>query len=109
LRQAYDYWQDQPDYYPQAMRLIRASEETAREKQSKVVRFAKNCMILQQLRQQCTRVAGGLVLSWLATNWTLARKAQMRQLKCSLRARFLDANLLPPGLSSRVEAGFAQS
>ena len=89
--------------------LIRASEETAREKQSKVVRFAKNCMILQQLRQQCTRVAGGLVLSWLATNWTLARKAQMRQLKCSLRARFLDANLLPPGLSSRVEAGFAQS
>jgi len=29
LRQAYDYWQDQPDYYPQAVLLNGISEETS--------------------------------------------------------------------------------
>jgi len=34
LRQAYDYWQDQPGYYPQATDRREAAS-------SKVVRFAK--------------------------------------------------------------------
>jgi len=38
----------------------------------------------------------------------VALKAQMRELKCSLEATFFVANLLPRGLTSRVEAGFAQ-
>jgi len=46
LRQAYDYWQDQPDYYPQAIPLNGFSEEIPREWQSKVVRFVKLCMFL---------------------------------------------------------------
>jgi hypothetical protein len=29
LRQAYDYWQDQPDYYPQAELLNSVPERTA--------------------------------------------------------------------------------
>jgi hypothetical protein len=45
LRQAYDYWQDQPDYYLQAMPLNGASEETAKRGQSKVVRFCKRLYV----------------------------------------------------------------
>jgi len=30
LRQAYDYWQDQPDYYPKAIPLNGVPEETAK-------------------------------------------------------------------------------
>jgi hypothetical protein len=78
------------------------------EKQSKVVRFGKELYDPQDnLRKLSSSVVWGLVLSWLATNWNLALKAQMGIPKCSLRASFLDAHLLPPGRSSRVEAGCA--
>jgi len=59
------------------------------------------------LRKQSSSVARGLVLSWLATNWDLALKAQMGKPKCSLEASSLVAHLLPPGRSSRVGAGCA--
>jgi hypothetical protein len=48
LRQAYDYWQDQPDYYLQAMLPSGAPEEAAkRAAEPGSVRFGKmNCMVL---------------------------------------------------------------
>jgi len=63
LRQAYDYWQDQPDYYLQAMLLTGNSEEKPREWQSKVVRFNKFCMLLAAIKVKITNIAEGLVLS----------------------------------------------
>jgi hypothetical protein len=32
LRQAYDYWQDQPDYYPQALLLNGVARRDCRER-----------------------------------------------------------------------------
>ena len=84
------------------------SAAEAKRGQSKVVRLAKDCKFLAATTGSVsTCVAEGLVLSWLATNWSPAPKAHMSKLKCSSRDEFLSANLLPPGLSSRVEAGFA--
>ena len=69
MRQAYDYWQDQPDYYPQAIPLNGFSEEIPREWQSKVVRFNKELYVpSSNTNSKSTSAAVGFVLSWLATN-----------------------------------------
>ena len=59
LRQAYDYWQDQPDYYPHALLLNGvALERLPKEKQYKVVRFGKELYDpLGNIRQQSISVA----------------------------------------------------
>ena len=64
---------------------------------AKLVRFGKELYDpLGGLRKQSSSVARGLVLSWFATNWDISLKAQMRDLKCSLRAMSLVEHLLPP-------------